>query len=137
MIAAAATSGTVTVTFTQPSYLELTIEDTSVAFGAVTPDVETAEQSSDLTVRATVNYDLTHTIAADFDDIVDTDTIPITRLEHNHVDFALGTDVSILNNQAPSAPGGDLTPWHYTLTTTADDPEGSYTADILYELTAH
>lgn len=130
---AAARAADVTVTFTIPTILELTITGSPVAFGTVTPGVATAPQSVNVNVKSNVYYDLTYT-TTDFTS--GTNTVPIGRLTYSGTTFLASG--SIDSNHAPTTSSGLDHTYDYVLTVLwSDAAAAGYTGTVTYTLAAH
>ena len=120
----------VDVTFTIQSHQTLTIADTTVDFGPVTPDLATDPVTVAVTVKSNVAYNLTYTAPANFTQDPAGFTVPIGRLT-----YAVGTpfesgEHALVTDHVRTT--GTTHNYDYVLTVLFDDVPGAYAGIIIY-----
>lgn len=144
-LASAGTTGNVSVTFTVPSFQNLTLDTTTIQFGTVNPGTTGNTPTGPtnpgtgnpypgptITVQSNVNYKLSYTVAADFTGTGSLPpTIDIGNLKYNGTSFVVGT-VDIVTNGTPT--GGTDHLYNYTLDVPGDAAPDDYSASIMYTL---
>jgi len=144
--AGAATTGSVSFTFTLLTHQELTIAYSSgsaVSFGNVDPEVPTvAANYVTINVKSNKPYDLRYNAPGDFTS--GTSTIPITRMDWGTAGTGPWTaftssQTTVVTNHAKSTGLGDNFNYYYRLTCQyEDDPTGgAYTGTVEYEVIPH